>query len=273
MSTAAKISVAILGASGRMGRTLLTGIENSAYLKLSGALDSSDSRWVNQDAGTLAGPTAAGIVITDDPNLAVRGAQVAVNFALPTATPAVLAACVDARCPLVLGTTGHNQEQLQAIEAAAKQIPLVMTSNFSLGVNLLFKLAELTAKTLDADYDIEIFEAHHRHKKDAPSGTALSLGDAVARGRGTTLAQDGVYTRHGDTGARVRGNIGFSVLRAGDIVGDHTVTFAGIGERIELTHRASDRMSFARGALHAARWLATQPPGFYSMQDVLQLSL
>jgi len=263
--------IAILGISGRMGRTLLTGIDNSSDLHLSGGLDSPDSRWVNQDAGALAGPAAAGIQITDDPHAAVRGAQAAIAFALPQGTPAIVAACAAANVPLVLGTTGHNAEQLAAIEAASKQIPIVMASNFSLGVNLLFKLAELAAGVLNADYDAEIFEAHHRHKKDAPSGTALSIGEAVAKGRGTTLKKDAVWARHGETGARERGKIGFSVLRAGDIVGDHTLTLAGPGERIELTHRAHDRMAFASGALHAARWAVGKPAGRYSMRDVLGL--
>lgn len=263
--------IAILGISGRMGRTLLTGIDNSSDLQLSGGLDSPDSKWVNQDAGSLAGPSAAGIMITADPNMAIRGARAAIAFALPQGTPAIAAACVAAKCPLVLGTTGHNAEQLAVVQAAAKQIPVVMASNFSLGVNLLFKLAELTAQALGADYDAEIFEAHHRNKKDAPSGTALSIGEAVAAGRGTTLQQDAVYARHGETGARERGKIGFSVLRGGDIVGDHTLTFAGPGERIELTHRAHDRMAFASGALHAARWTIGKPPGLYSMRNVLGL--
>lgn len=263
--------IAILGISGRMGRTLLTGIENSTDLKLSGGLDSPDSRWVNQDAAALAGPAAAGIIISADPGVAVRGAQAAIAFALPQGTPAIVAACAAAKCPLVLGTTGHSPEQLSAIEAAAKQIPIVMASNFSLGVNLLFKLAELAAEVLNADYDAEIFEAHHRNKKDAPSGTALSVGEAVAKGRRTTLQKDAVYARHGETGVRERGKIGFSVLRAGDIVGDHTLTFAGPGERIELTHRAHDRMAFASGALHAARWAIGKSPGRYSMRDVLGL--
>lgn len=263
--------LAILGISGRMGRTLLTGIDNSTDLKLSGGLDSPDSRWVNQDAGALAGPAAAGTLISADPASAIRGAQAAIAFALPQGTPAIVQACAAAKVPLVLGTTGHNAEQLAAIEAAAKQIPIVMASNFSLGVNLLFKLAELTGGVLSADYDAEIFEAHHRHKKDAPSGTALSIGEAVAKGRGTTLDKDAVWARHGETGARERGKIGFSVLRAGDIVGDHTLTFAGAGERIELTHRAHDRMAFASGALHAARWAIGKAPGRYSMRDVLGL--
>jgi 4-hydroxy-tetrahydrodipicolinate reductase len=266
-----RTAIAILGISGRMGRTLLTGIDNSTDLKLSGGLDSPESRWLNQDAGALAGPAAAGIMITADPAIALRGAQAAIAFALPQGTPAIVAACVAAKVPLVLGTTGHNAEQLASIDAATKQIPIVMASNFSLGVNLLFKLAELTAGVLDAEYDAEIFEAHHRHKKDAPSGTALSIGEAVAKGRGTTLSNDAVWARHGETGARERGKIGFSVLRGGDIVGDHTLTFAGAGERIELTHRAHDRMAFASGALHAARWTVGKQPGKYSMRDVLGL--
>jgi len=269
---AQQIPLAILGISGRMGRTLLTGIDNATDLKLSGGLDSPDSRWVNQDAGTLAGPSAAGIVITADPAAAIRGAQSAIAFALPQGTPAIVAACVAAKCPLVLGTTGHNAEQLAAIDAAAKHIPIVMASNFSLGVNLLFKLAELAAKALNADYDAEVFEAHHRNKKDAPSGTALSIGHAVAKGRGTTLQNEGIYDRHGETGVRPRGAIGFSVLRGGDIIGDHTLTFAGLGERFELTHKAQDRMSFAAGALQAARWVVDKKPGLYSMQDVLGLA-
>ncbi len=267
--------IALLGVSGRMGRTLLTGIESSSDLQLSGALDSPDSRWVNQDAGSLVGPSAAGIMITADPSVAIRGALAAIAFALPQGTPAIVEACAAAKCPLVLGTTGHHAEQMVAIDAAAKQIPIVMASNFSLGVNLLFKLAELAAEVLNADYDAEIFEAHHRNKKDAPSGTALSIGEAVAKGRDTTLQTAAVYARHGvsseNGGVRERGKIGFSVLRAGDIVGDHTLTFAGPGERIELTHRADDRMAFASGALHAARWVQGRMPGLYSMQDVLGL--
>ncbi|MES1195495.1 MAG: 4-hydroxy-tetrahydrodipicolinate reductase [Steroidobacter sp.] len=264
-----KTSLALLGVTGRMGRMLLTGIENSTDLKFSGGMDSPDSPWVNQDAGGFAGPAAAGVIVTSDPAIALRDADVAIAFALPQVTPAIVEACVNARCPLVLGTTGHTPEQRSVVDQAAKLIPIVMTSNFSLGVNLLFKLAEQTARALNADYDIEIYEAHHRNKKDAPSGTALSLGESVAKGRGVSLKEKAVYERYGETGARERGSIGFSVVRGGDIIGDHTVTFIGMGERIELTHRASDRMAFAQGALHAARWVAGRPAGMYSMQDVL----
>jgi 4-hydroxy-tetrahydrodipicolinate reductase len=269
--TSTPLNIALLGISGRMGRTLLTAMEDASDLRLSGALASPDSRWLNQDAGELAGPSAAGIIITADPTAAIRGAMVAVEFALASATPKIATACAAAGCPIVIGSTGHTNEQRTAIEAAAKGVAIVMAPNFSLGVNLLLKLAELAGKTLNADYDIEIFEAHHRNKKDAPSGTALGIGHAAARGRGTTLQKDAVYTRQGETGVRPRGAIGFSVLRGGDIIGDHTVTFAGAGERIELTHRAQDRMSFARGALVAARWIVGKKPGLYSMQDVLGL--
>jgi 4-hydroxy-tetrahydrodipicolinate reductase len=267
--TMASISIALLGISGRMGRMLFTGIENSSDLKLSGGMDSPESLWINKDASGFAGPQAAGVIVTADPAVAIRGAQVAIAFALPQVTPAIVAACVAARCPLVLGTTGHTPDQRSIVDQATTQIPIVMTSNFSLGVNLLFKLAEQTARALNTDYDIEIYEAHHRNKKDAPSGTALSLGEAAAKGRGVSLKEKAVYERYGDTGARERGSIGFSVVRGGDIIGDHTVTFAGVGELIELTHRATDRNAFAQGALHAARWIVGKSPGMYSMQDVL----
>ena len=263
--------IAILGITGRMGRALITALDEAADLRLVGALGSAESRWLNQDAGSLAGPSAAGVLITADPVAAIREAKVAVDFTLPQATSNILSACVAANCPLVLGTTGHTKDQYEAIKFAAQKIPITMAANFNLGVNLLFKLVELASRTLDDNYDIEIFEAHHRNKKDAPSGTALALGRAAAKGRGTTLEKSAVYARHGETGVRTRGTIGFSVLRGGDIVGDHTVTFAGPGERIELTHRAHDRTAFARGALHAARWLIGKRPGLYDMQDVLGL--
>jgi 4-hydroxy-tetrahydrodipicolinate reductase len=230
---------------------------------------SATSRWINQDAGAIAGPAAAGIVITSDPAIAIRKACVAVSFTLADATQGIASACLQSGCPLVLGTTGHTPEQHAAVIAAAKTIPVVMASNFNLGVSLLAKLVEMAAQKLGDDFDIEIFEAHHRHKKDAPSGTALTLGQAAAKGRGISLESAQVFERHGNTGPRPRGAIGFSVLRGGDIVGDHTVTFAGIGERLELTHRSTDRMGFAQGALHAARWVIGKRPGLYDMQHVL----
>lgn len=244
--SARELQVAIFGASGRMGRAVAAALEESSGAAVNGSTTSSG-----------------------DPAAALRGADVAIEFALPQATAANLAACVAAKRPLVIGTTGHDDAQRAQIAAAAREIAIVMTPNMSLGVNLLLKLVELTAGKLDASYDIEVFEAHHRNKKDAPSGTALALGAAAASGRGVKLDDVAAHARHGTGAARASGAIGFSVFRGGDVVGDHTVTFAGAGERIELTHRASDRMAFARGAVQAARWLVGRPPGLYSMQDVL----
>jgi 4-hydroxy-tetrahydrodipicolinate reductase len=258
-----ELRVAILGAGGRMGKTLLTALEEIPGAVLSGAAESAGSPSLGQSVRSA--------TITSDLAQALRGATVAIDFTVPQATQDNVNACVAAGCPLVLGTTGHDEVAREKIAAAAQRIPLVMAPNMSLGVNLLLKLAELTAKSLDAEYDIEIFEAHHRHKKDSPSGTALGLGEAVAKGRGVAFKEVAEYARHGVTEPRRKGAIGFSVFRGGDVIGDHTVTFAGIGERIELTHRASDRMAFARGALKAAQWLVSQPPGLYSMQDVLGL--
>jgi len=246
--SARELQVAIFGGSGRMGRAVIAAVEESPGVAVEGTTTSSG-----------------------DPAAALRGADVAIEFALPRATAAHLAACVAAKLPIVIGTTGHDEVQRAQISAAAKQIAVVLAPNMSLGVNLLLKLVELTAGKLDASYDIEVFEAHHRNKKDAPSGTALALGAAAAGARGVKLSDSAEYARHGSGEPRPRGTIGFSVFRGGDVVGDHTVTFAGVGERIELTHRASDRLAFARGAVQAARWVVGRPPGLYSMQDVLGL--
>jgi 4-hydroxy-tetrahydrodipicolinate reductase len=240
------LQVAIFGASGRMGRAVIAAVEESSGVAVNGTTTSSG-----------------------DPAAALRGADVAIEFALPQATAASLVACVAAKRPLVIGTTGHDDAQRAQIASAAREIAIVMAPNMSLGVNLLLKLVELTAGKLDASYDIEVFEAHHRNKKDSPSGTALALGAAAAAGRGVKLSEVAEYARHGAGGSRPSGAIGFSVFRGGDVVGDHTVSFAGTGERIELTHRASDRAAFARGAVQAARWIVGRPPGLYSMQDVL----
>jgi 4-hydroxy-tetrahydrodipicolinate reductase len=247
--SARELQVAIFGVSGRMGRAVVAAVEESAGAAVKGSTASSG-----------------------DPAAALRGADVAIEFALPQATAGNLAACVAAKRPIVIGTTGHDDAQRAQIAAAAREIAIVMAPNMSLGVNLLLKLVELTAGKLDASYDIEVFEAHHRNKKDAPSGTALALGAAAASGRGVKLDEVAEHARHGTGAGRAHGAIGFSVFRGGDVVGDHTVTFAGTGERIELTHRASDRMAFARGAVQAARWLVGRPPGLYSMQDVLATS-
>jgi 4-hydroxy-tetrahydrodipicolinate reductase len=216
------LRVAILGVSGRMGKALLGAVEETPGATLTGAGVSAGSRSLGQ--------TVHGVTVTAELAQALRGAQVAIDFTLPEATSANLKACIDAGCPLVLGTTGHDEAQRREIEQAAQRIPVVMAPNMSLGVNLLLKLAELTARTLDTDYDIEIFEAHHRNKKDAPSGTALALGAAAAKGRGVSLKDVTEYSRHGAAVPRAKGAIGFAVFRGGDVVGDHTVTFAGIGE-------------------------------------------
>jgi 4-hydroxy-tetrahydrodipicolinate reductase len=271
MSDNNELRIAILGATGRMGGALLRAIDEVPGARLVGATASATSRWLGQDASAPNGGPQRNVRVEADVSAAVANAAVAIDFALPEATRANLEACLAARCALVIGTTGYGADLRVSIERAAQQIPIVVAANMSLGVNLLIGLTRLAARALDASYDIEIFEAHHRNKKDAPSGTALALGEAAAAGRGVALDEVGVFERYGATGARTAGTIGFSVFRGGDVVGDHTVTFAGIGERIELTHRASDRMTFARGALRAAQWIVGRSAGLYSMQDVLGL--
>jgi 4-hydroxy-tetrahydrodipicolinate reductase len=270
--SSSELRVAILGSTGRMGGALLRAIDEISGARLVGATASANSRWLGQDACAPSGGPSRNVRVDADVIAAIAGANVAIDFALPEATRTNLQACLARSCPLVIGTTGYGVDTRAEIERAAARIPIVVAANMSLGVNLLLGLTRLAAKALDASYDIEIFEAHHRNKKDAPSGTALALGEAAAAGRGVELAKAGVFERHGTTGPREPGTIGFSVFRGGDVVGDHTVTFAGIGERIELTHRASDRMTFARGALSAAQWIVGRSPGLYSMQDVLGLA-
>jgi 4-hydroxy-tetrahydrodipicolinate reductase len=265
------LNVALLGASGRMGRSILPLLAESADLRLSGALAAPGDSSIGQDAGAFAGTAPLAVAISADASVALAGAQVAVDFTLPTVSVGNARACQEAGCAMVIGTTGHDAAGRAELERIAGLIPIVLAPNMSLGVNLLFRLAELAARALDADYDIEIFEAHHRNKADAPSGTALGLGRAAAHGRGRDLEDLAEYARHGQTGVRERGKIGFSVVRGGDIVGEHRLIFAGPGEQVELAHRAQDRSSFARGALVAARWVVGRPPGLYSMLDVLGL--
>jgi 4-hydroxy-tetrahydrodipicolinate reductase len=265
------LNIAMLGASGRMGRTIVPLVLESDDLRLTGALAAPGDKALSRDAGVNAGVGPMAVAITDDAAQALNGAGVAIDFTLPAVSMANARLCADRGCALVIGTTGHSPEQRAELEEIAKTIPIVIAPNMSLGVNLLFKLAELASRALDADYDIEVFEAHHRHKVDAPSGTALGLGRAAAAGRGTTLEAAGEYVRHGQAGPRERGKIGFSVVRGGDIVGDHRLIFAGPGEQVELAHHAQDRSGFARGALVAARWVVGRPPALYSMMDVLGL--
>ena len=265
------VNVAMLGASGRMGRSIVPLLAAADDLRLCGALAAPCDTAIGQDAGVFSGIASLAVGITSDAATALAGADVAIDFTLPAASITHARLCAERRCAMVIGTTGHDAGEHAELEAAARAIPIVIAPNMSLGVNLLFKLAELAARALDDQYDIEIFEAHHRNKLDAPSGTALGLGRAAARGRVTTLEEAGEYVRHGQTGVRERGKIGFSVLRGGDIVGEHRLIFAGPGEQVELAHRAQDRSGFARGALVAARWVVGRPPGLYSMLDVLGL--
>ena len=270
---AATIRVAMLGASGRMGRSIIPLIAADAEgLALSGALVAADDTAVGQDAGAFAGTAPLAIAVTADSRRALAGADVAIDFTVADASLRNALVCRELGVPLVIGTTGHSSAQLAELTEVARGLAIVLAPNMSLGLNVLLKLAELAARALGPEqYDAEIFEAHHRNKVDAPSGTALALGRAVAQGRGVDLEEVAEYGRHGVTGIREPGKIGFSVVRGGDIVGDHRLIFAGPGETVELVHHAQDRSGFARGALVAARWVVGRPPGLYAMTDVLGL--
>jgi len=262
--------LAIAGVSGRMGRTLLETIAIDAGCALAGAIDRADSTVTGHDAGAAYG-ALTGVQVVDNVESALQNADTLIDFTRPEASLMYLDACVAQKKSIVIGTTGFDAAGTARIHAAAKQIPIVFAPNMSVGVNLLMKLAELAAGVLREGYDIEIIEAHHRHKVDAPSGTALGLGRAVANTLQRDLATCAVYGREGVTGERGPDTIGFSTIRGGDIVGDHTLLFAGTGERIELTHKASSRATFAQGALRAAKWLQGKTPGLYDMRDVLNL--
>ncbi len=261
----------IAGAGGRMGRALIHAIAATKGITLAGAVEASDSAVIGRDAGELAGLGANGIKVTSDPAPLLKGADGLVEFTIPAATLALAELTAAAGIVHVIGTTGHSAEEEAVIAKAATRAPTVKSGNMSLGVNLLAALTKRVAQTLGAEYDVEILEMHHNKKIDAPSGTALMLGRAAAAGRAIELAQHSARGRDGMTGARRSGDIGFAALRGGTVVGDHTVIFAGPAERIELTHRAEDRMIFARGALHAALWARGKKPGLYSMADVLGL--
>ncbi len=265
------LRVGITGAAGRMGRTLVQAVHADDQLQLGAAFERPGSTLLGADAGELAGVGALGIALGGDIAAAIDSFDVLVDFSMPAATLANVAACREAGRAMVIGTTGFTGAEEASIGEAALAIPLCKASNFSTGVNLCFTLLETAAAVLGEDSDIEIYEAHHRHKVDAPSGTALSMGKVVAETLGRDLDQVAVYGREGQTGARDRNTIGFATVRAGDIVGDHTVTFAADGERVEISHKASSRMAFARGALRAAVWLNNREAGLYDMQDVLGL--
>lgn len=266
------LKVAVLGAAGRMGRTVLSCVFEANDLKLTGAVTEPRDPLLGHDAGELAALKPLGIPLTDDPKQGVHGAQVAIDFTLPSATEANLRACVGSGTALVIGTTGLESRHVRAMEQAAHEIPIVYARNMSLGVNVFMELVARAAKALGDGYDVEVLEAHHRQKVDAPSGTALALGERIAAARGRKLDDLAVFARQGRTGPRVPGTIGFSVIRGGNIVGEHTVRFIAGEEEVEFGHIAHDRKTFARGALHAARWAAGQPPGLYSMADVLGFS-
>jgi len=264
------IRIAIAGSSGRMGRTLLDGVAQADDLELHAALEHSSCPLLGRDAGELVG-AACGVKISADVDAALQGADVLIDFTRPEGTLHHLEICSKLGVNMVIGTTGLSAQQKAQLGAAAQHIGIVFAPNMSVGVNLVFKLLETASRVLAEGYDIEIIEAHHRHKVDAPSGTALGMGEVIAKTLGRDLEQCAVYGREGVTGERDPSTIGFATVRGGDIVGDHTVLFAGTGERIEITHKASSRATFALGALRAARFLKGNPAGLYDMQDVLGL--
>ena len=263
--------IVITGASGRMGQMLIRTVSASDKARLVGCIERPGHAWVGRDVGEAMGGAAIGVPVTDDPLEAFSHAQAVIDFTAPAATVAFAALVAQARAVHVIGTTGLESEHLARISAAARHAVIVRAGNMSLGVNLLVRLTQKVARALDEDWDIEVVEAHHRMKVDAPSGTALMLGEAAAQGRGVVLAEVRDSGRDGITGARARGAIGFAAIRGGDVVGEHDVIFAADGERIVLRHLATDRAIFARGALRAALWGQSAKPGEYDMMDVLGL--
>lgn len=262
--------IAVAGASGRMGRTLIEAVLASADDQLAGALDLPDSPALGQDAGAFLGQLT-GVPITADLQQGLATAEVLIDFTRPEGTLAHLAACRARGVAAVIGTTGFSPAQKAQVAEHAQHLALVMAPNMSVGVNVMLRLLAQAAQALGEDYDIEVIETHHKHKVDAPSGTALAMGEVLAQARGITLADQGVFARHGDTGARPPRSIGFATLRGGDIVGEHTVMFAGKGERIEISHKMSSRANYAEGSLRAVRFLRGRAAGLYSMNDVLGL--
>ncbi|HVG51728.1 MAG TPA: 4-hydroxy-tetrahydrodipicolinate reductase [Xanthobacteraceae bacterium] len=267
----ADMRLIVVGAGGRMGRTLVKAISETPGLVVAGAVETASSPLIGQDAGVLAGLSPNNVKLAAEIKPLLANADGIIDFTVPAATVANAALAAEHKLVHVIGTTGLEKEHEEKIAAAAKTATIVKSGNMSLGVNLLGALVKRVAATLDENFDIEIVEMHHNKKVDAPSGTALLLGRAAAEGRGVDLAKKSARGRDGITGARKAGDIGFAALRGGTVVGDHTVIFAGPAERIELSHKAEDRMIFARGALHAALWAKGRPAGLYSMADVLGL--
>ena len=264
------LKIAVAGASGRMGHMLIEAVRQAPDCRLSGALDVPESHGIGNDATGFLGQ-ASGVAIESDVRKGLRDSQVLIDFTRPEGTMNHLRVCRELGTRLVIGTTGFSDAQKAEIAAAAKDIAIVMAPNMSVGVNVTLKLLQMAAKAMPTGYDIEIIEAHHRHKVDAPSGTALKMGEVMAEAMGRDLKDCAVYERYGHTGERDPSTIGFSTIRGGDIVGDHTVLFAGIGERIEVTHKSSSRATYAQGSLRAVRYLAGQQRGLFDMFDVLNL--
>ena len=270
LTSAAPLQIAVAGATGRMGQMLVEAVSAAPDLQLSGALDRADSPAIGLEAAAFAGQLT-GTRITADLRLGLTGANVLIDFTRPEGTLAHLQICRQLGVNAVIGTTGFSEAQKAEIAVIAQDIAIVMAPNMSVGVNVTLKLLEMAAKALSTGYDIEIIEAHHRHKVDAPSGTALKMGEVIADALGRDLKDCAVYAREGVTGERDPSSIGFATIRGGDIVGDHTVLFAGTGERIEITHKSSSRATYAQGSLRAARFLAGQRQGLFDMFDVLNL--
>ena len=266
------LNIGVTGAAGRMGRTLITACTQHSDIRLAAAIERSGSSLLGSDAGDLAGLGRLDISLVDSLEDVIGTIDTLIDFTRPEATLANLSLCVRHGKNIVIGTTGFEPEQKQQIRDAADCIGVVFAPNMSVGVNLCLKLLDTAARVLGDDVDIEIIEAHHRHKIDAPSGTAIRMGEVIADALGRKLSDCAVYGREGHTGERDRNTIGFETIRAGDIVGDHTVLFAADGERVEITHKASSRLTFANGAMRAANWLRGQPAGLYDMQDVLGLN-
>lgn len=263
--------IAIAGAGGRMGRALIQAVVAAEGAQLAAAIEHPQSSLLGSDAGELAGVGKLGVAITSDLAAVTSQFDVLIDFTVPAATAANIDICRKAGKKIVIGTTGLNDEQKQALKAASADIGMVYSGNYSIGVNVTLRLLELAVQTFGDTVDVEIVEAHHRHKVDAPSGTALMMGEAVAAALHRDLKEVAVYERYGHTGARDRQTIGFQTIRGGDIVGDHNVMFIGEGERVEIRHVATSRMNFANGAVRAAQWASVQPAGLYDMRDVLKL--
>ena len=271
MTTSEAMRVAISGAAGRMGRTLVAVCAERPDVECAGALEHRGHDALGIDAGTLAGVGAIGVEVADDPGRFLEVVDGVIDFSLPEGTAALAERCREAGRQLVIGTTGLSAKERARVEACAADVPILIAPNMSVGVNACFHLIEIASRVLGGETDVEIIEAHHRNKVDAPSGTAVRMGEIVAGALGRDLAKCAIYGREGHTGARTPETIGFETIRGGDMVGEHTVMFAGTGERVEITHRAGSRLNFAHGALRASLWLRDREAGLYDMQDVLGL--